>query len=512
MNFFQRIGQQIADIWRGMSQTRKIMTVFFTVLTLGLILGIGYFASQPDYRVLYSNLPPEDSGAITTKLQASAIPYSLTNNGSTILVPLEKLQQARIDLAVDGLPAKGGKGFEIFDSAPLGMTPFTQHVNFERALSSELARSIMQLDPISFARVHIVLPDSSPFVRDQKPTTASVMVKLKAGAVLNRGMAAGIVALVARSVEGLDPGNVTLVDTAGHVLSDNKNDDAGPMASSQLEYRRELEKYLAAKAEDMLGQLLGPGRAIVRVTADVNFKRVKEQKTTYSPDDKVVKTEKLVTSKSTTPGAAPKGTAGTQSNVNQRPPATPAGNNGTQSDETIDTSYEVSKTVQELEDKAGNVERITVAAMVDLGKGDSPDSGRPPVTLTVEEAQEIIKQAVGFKKDRDEIKVTDVHLVPPASLDHLDKDVLQMEKWQYYVALARHGAIGFATFVVLVLGLVVLRRFRTLAAPKSEKAAKPEDAQALDNLSTMALQQPQVLARALAAFLEQSDKPVKVAA
>src|SRR5260370_24930384 len=111
------------------------------------------------------------------------------------------------------------------------------------------------------------------------------MVKLKPGAVLNRGMAAGVVALVARSVEGLDPANVTLVDTAGHMLSE-KGDEAGAMASSQMEYRRELEKYLAAKAEDMLGQLLGPGRSIVRATADVNVKRVKEQNTTYSPDDK----------------------------------------------------------------------------------------------------------------------------------------------------------------------------------------------------------------------------------
>src|SRR5205085_889264 len=115
---------------------------------------------------------------------------------------------------------------------------------------------------------------------------------------------------VARSVEGLDPGNVTLVDTAGHMLSDQKGDETGSMVSSQMEYRRELEKYLAAKAEDMLGQLLGPGRSIVRVTADVNFKRVKEQKTTYNPDEKVVKTEKLITSKTSDPATAAKGAAG----------------------------------------------------------------------------------------------------------------------------------------------------------------------------------------------------------
>src|SRR5262249_42757446 len=153
------------------------------------------------------------------------------------------------------------------------MTPFTEHVNYLRALQAELARTIMQIDPVTAARVHIVRPDPSPFIREQKPTTASVMLRLRPGSTLSRNIAAGIVSLVSRSVEGLTPDNVTLVDANGRLLSDPHAAEGGSMGP-QMEYRRELETYLATKAEGMLAQVLGAGRAVVRVTADINFQRL----------------------------------------------------------------------------------------------------------------------------------------------------------------------------------------------------------------------------------------------
>src|SRR5262249_1383055 len=149
------------------------------------------------------------------------------------------------------LPVKGGKGFELFDQSTLGATPFTQHVNYMRALQAELAKTIMQIDPVTFARVHIVKPEPSPFLRDQKPTTASVMLKLKHGSSLNRNTSAGIIALVTRSVEGLTRENVTLVDSQGRLLFEENTSEAG-MMGSHMDYRRELESYLASKAEGML--------------------------------------------------------------------------------------------------------------------------------------------------------------------------------------------------------------------------------------------------------------------
>src|SRR5438445_5340845 len=178
MEFLRTLGRQLRELWQGMSPGRRIGLLLVSFVAVGVVLGVGYWAAQPDYRVLYAGLSVEDSAAITNKLQAQGVSYRLAAGGTTVLVAADQVQQRRLELAADGLPAKGGKGFELFDQSPLGMTPFTQHVNYLRALQAELARTIMQIDPVISARVHIVRPDPSPFLRDQKPTTASVVLRL----------------------------------------------------------------------------------------------------------------------------------------------------------------------------------------------------------------------------------------------------------------------------------------------------------------------------------------------
>src|SRR5258708_7179477 len=249
METIRRIIAQLRAIWQKMSRTQRLVAVGVGVLTMAFLLGFAYLAGHREYRVLYSNLPVEEVGAITSKLQTRGIPYRLEAGGTTITVPEDRLAQARVDLAGEGLPAGGGKGFELFDESSLAATPFVQNVNYLRALQAELARSIAQLDPVVSARVHIVRPEQTPFVRDQKPTTASVVLKLRSGARLDRSTAESITALVARAVEGLTPENVAVVDTHGRLLSDPRPSE-DKVAGSQLEYRRELENYLASKAED----------------------------------------------------------------------------------------------------------------------------------------------------------------------------------------------------------------------------------------------------------------------
>jgi flagellar M-ring protein FliF len=510
MEYLRRLQQQLSQIWAGMSMARRVTFLLVLAVSLGVMVGVGYWAAQPEYRLLYSGLAPEDAAAVTAKLQSLSVSYRLTSGGTTILVPAEQVQQLRLDLAAEGLPTKGTKGFEIFDEAPLGMTPFMQHVNYLRALQAELAKTIMRLEPVSQARVHLVRPEPSPFVREQKPTTASVVVWLRPGASLSRGMANGIVALVARSVEGLTPENVTLLDNLGHVLS-QKHGPEENVPSSQLEYRREIETSLAAKAEEMLVQLLGPGRAVVRVTADVNFKRIKEKRETYSPEDKVVTAETVTNSKSTGSGPGARGIAGAASNVGTaRGTPTPPTESKTQ-EEQIDTKYVVSKTIQEVEDRVGNVERLTVAAMVDLAGPAVADSGRAPPTITVKDAEEIIKQAVGFKKDRDEIKVTDVRLASAAQ-SGADAEIAELQRWQNYVNLARNASLGVAALIALLLGLLYLRRLRP--APVAPPPPEPsERMRRIQSFRAVAQQDPEAVARLLANWLSEPAAPArKVAA
>ncbi len=453
-----RFFRQLREYWRGLSWLRRglIMAAGAGVVAL---VGLVIVLSQPSsYRTLYAELSPEDVAQIRNRLAANNIPYRLSAGGTAIEVPENRLAEARVTLAAEGLPRGGGKGYELFDETSMMTTPFVQSVNYQRALQAELARAIMQLEPIRSARVLIARPEPTPFVREQRPTTASVIVTLKPGAVITPATAASIVALVARSVEGLRPENVTVVDSSGRLLSDPHLADRGELPTPQLEYRRELENYLAAKAEHMLAQHLGPGKAVVRVSAEINFQKVRERRETYYPEERAVGAERLTTIKST--GGPVRGIAGAVSNVPRAggTVATASGSSISTNEEVVQTDYLVSRSVRDLEDGRGTINRLTIAAMVDL---TPTEEGQPLISL--QDAEEIIKQAVGFRAGRDEIKLTNVRLTVPPSEPEIDLELERLQRIQTYVAIARNVALVGA--ILMTAGLIPLLLWRGRVAP-----------------------------------------------
>jgi flagellar M-ring protein FliF len=465
------------------------------VLVAATAIGIGIYSARGDYRVLYAGLPTDEAGTVTAKLQSLGVSYRLANNGTTVLVPSDQVQQARVSLAAEGVPSRGGKGFELFDEQPIGTTPFVQGVNYTRAVQGELARSIMQLEPVSSARVLIAKPEPSPFVRDQKPATASVVLRLRPGAAFSRSTAAAVVALVARGVEGLKPENVTIVDSAGRVLSEQHDPDNDGAAATQLEYRRDLETHLAAQAEEMLAHTLGYGRAIVRVSADVNFKRVKERRETYNPEERVVASEKVVNSKAAG-GSTRGGVAGVASNSGGKTSGG-GGGGGNSQEETLQTEYMVSKTTFDSEDRTGVVERLTVAAMLDL----TPPEGSSDTPLTLSEAQDIIKQAVGFKTGRDEIKVSNVKLASAVATEP-DEEAVALQRFQSYVVMARNISLGLSGLLAAVLGFLFLRRLRPRVVP-APVPATPAPTEDMNELAELVRKDPELIARALVGMMSE---------
>ncbi|MBI3462414.1 MAG: flagellar M-ring protein FliF [Planctomycetes bacterium] len=509
MRLFQQLAEQLRQVWQGMTLAGRAGFLLLSGLCVAAIVGVGYWAGQPDYRVMFSELSPEDAGAITAALEARGVHYRLTGNGTTVLVPAAQREQIRLDLAVKGLPAGGAKGFEMFDGMGLGMPPGLVELNYVRALQAELARSIMQLEPVAFARVHIVRPQPTPFIREQKPATASVVLKLKPGATLSRGMASGIVALVARSVEGLSPDGITVLDTSGRVLSGPSGSETGAAAASELEYRRDLEGYLATKAENMLTQLLGPGRAVVRITADLNFKRQTETRETYDPDNRVVTTE-TVTNKKSTGGSTPRGPAGTTSNLGKQPAERTAAATTTQ-EETVTSEYKVSKSVQTLQEEIGKITRLTVAAMVDLPDPPKDPSQQAPPPLSLKDVEEIVKKAVGFDTARqDQITLTEVTMAGPLADTALDPEWVQLQRYQGIAQIARHASLGVAALVALLLGRMILKRLQSSAAGAG--SLRPERAVLLDQLSSEAQRNPERVARMLSHWVEESEQPRKAVA
>ncbi|GIW82460.1 MAG: flagellar M-ring protein [Gemmatales bacterium] len=496
MEFFQRVIRQFQQFWEGLSLARKVALSVTSLLVVGLLVAVGYWSLRPEYKVLFSGLSPEDAGAITSNLESRNTPFRVTNNGSTILVPAELVGQLRVELAAQGLPGQTGKGFELFDETSLGTTPFTQHVNYVRALQAELARTIMQLKPVQYARVLIARSEPSPFIRERKPTTASVVVRLQPGATLDRSMVAGIVALVSRAVEGLAPENVTVVDADGRVLSAPPTPESGVM-QTQLDFQRGLESYLSAKAEEMLSQVLGPGKAIVQVAADINFQKLRERRETFNPEQRAVTSEKITNVKTQNQATPPQGVAGTGSNVPGRSlssvSALPgfAGSSSSQ-EETIETDYAVSKVTQEFENRFGKIERLTVAAMVDLSEAEN---------LTLADVQAIIERAVGYKTSRDEIKVSNVKLKKQALLPAEDDEEYQrIQFWQRTVAVLRNVSLGLAALTALILGVMLLRRLRP--ETPTPPAQPPERERMRERLVAAAQQDPRALAQVLSALVQ----------
>ena len=450
--------QQIQQLWARQSfMGRVILGGATAVLTL-VVAGVGFWANQTNYAVLYSGLPTEEAAAITQKLDADRTTYKLSTDGTTILVPTDRVQKTRMSLAVAGLTRGSEKGFEIFDTMSVGTTPFVQNMNYGRAIQGELAKTIMTLEPVAHARVHIVQPDPSPFVREDKPVTASVVIKTRPGASLSRSATQGIVALVAGSVKGLSTENVTVLDTEGRVLSERKQSKQGMASTEQLAHQLEVESHLAAKAQEILVRLLGPGRAVVRVTADMSFRHVKETSEKFDPDGKVVIRESVMSSKTTTPGGA-RGPAGTASNVPPAAPAAAAPPNGpSANEEVIESEYAISRVNHAQEEQLETINRLTVAVMLIPPIPVDETPLEESLGITPDEAGLLVKQAIGFKDGRDQIQVSIGKPSESPVEAALDQQIITAQNWQSYGSVAKASSLGIAALSLLAIGLLSLRR------------------------------------------------------
>ena len=270
-----------------LSRWQKVTLI--VVAAIGLCIMI-FFLTRPrktDMALLYTDLSVMDAADVAENLKEMRIPYELSQGGTAVLVPIQKLYEARMGLAREGLPRDGTVGFEIFDKTSFGATDFTQKMNYRRALQGELTRTILQLKEIEAARVHIAIPESELYTDKEKPPSASVLVRLKKGSFLSRGQVEGIVRLVASSVEGLSTDSITIVDVEGNVLfSEDNNSRVGSaslLTMNQLEAKRLYEKDLERSIEDMLTQVLGPKRVVVRVNADIDFDHKEQNTETFQP-------------------------------------------------------------------------------------------------------------------------------------------------------------------------------------------------------------------------------------
>jgi flagellar M-ring protein FliF len=419
---------------------RQILAVMVGSATLiAVAVGAWIWTQSPDYRVLYSGLSDRDGGAVISALNQMNVPYRFAEGGGALLVPADKVHDARLRLASQGLPKGSVVGFELVDNQKFGATQFQEQINYQRGLEGELARSIQSLSAVSAARVHLAIPKPSVFLREQQGPSASVLVSLHAGRQLDRSQVTGIINLVASSVPELAPTSVSVLDQSGNLLSRNgAGADHGGLDPSQLSYITQIETETIRRITDILEPIVGVGNSRVQVTADVDFQRVESVAETFKPnqDPKVaaVRTQQLSSSQSSGSAAGAQGIPGALSN---QPPAggtvapdgkTPAaatagtgsagGTGSLRKDENI--AYEVDKTIQHTRANAGGIKRLTAAIVVNHRRQVDKDGKATTAPLSEKDMGEInalVREAMGYSKERgDSINIVNTAFNEPEKL------------------------------------------------------------------------------------------------
>lgn len=471
----------------ALSNRQKVLYLLLLSAGIGGTIALFIWAGQPEFETLYAGLSQEDTYSIVEKLKERRIPYKL--EGGRILIPQEKVYETRLELAASGLPSGGVVGFEIFEKTGFGMTEFAQKVNYLRALQGELARTISWLSEVETARVHIVIPERRLFTREEG-ARASVVVKLKPGRSLSPSQVQGIVHLVASSVRGLDPEDVTVVDTKGNMLTRAVEDGVVALSASQLEYRRAFERDMAKRIQGILEPIVGPGKVIARVSAEMDFKKVERTEERYDPDNVVVRSEQR--SKEKTVGGMTMGVPGVASNLpggqDQAGQASPP---QTQKQDEV-VNYEIGRVVNRVVEPSGVVKRLSVAVLVDgKYKVEKTQDGKevkrylPRSEEELKKFEELVKSAVGFSAERND--VVEVVSIPFESTEkgpevEVEKAGIAMEFARYLPSVVRYTGI---TILAVLLFFFVLRPlmkelFRSPPQPSIPEEALPEALKALE--------------------------------
>lgn len=409
----------LVDRFQGLPPNRKIAIFGAAAAVIALIIALTLSGRDPSYKILFSNLAEKDGGAVTAILQTSNIPYRV-EQGGVITVPADQVYDVRLRLAAQGLPKGGTVGFEMLDNQKFGLTQFAEQVNYQRAIEGELARSVESIQSVDTARVHLAIPKSSVFVRDQEKPTASVVLNLYAGRVIDPAQVAAIVHLVASSVPELMPQHVTVVDQRGNLLTNNNEATATGLNSNQLAYLRRIEADFVRRIETILKPIVGDENVRAEVTAELDFSQNEQTAEIYRPNpepkDAAVRSRQSVETLNSE-GAGPSGVPGALSN--QPPGAATAPitlankpgnqasrgatvNNPNSSHREATTNYEVDKTIRHTKDAVGSIKRLAAAVVVNYktsyNKGEVSHIPLTPAEMA--QINGLVKEAMGFNVPR----------------------------------------------------------------------------------------------------------------
>ncbi len=469
-----------------------MLLMFFIFVTMRV--------STPDMEIVFSDLSAPDSAALATRLEEEQIAYSISSDGSQVLVSQDDIPRARLIAAREGVPNGGGIGYELFDQQTgFGTTNSQEKINRKRALEGELGRTISSIDQVKSARVHLVLPERELFSRDTAPASASVLVALKRGSsgVLGREQIASIQALVASAVPDMKPSDVSISDTSGRLLARGGDDEDLLMTVKAEEMRRSYEQRMTRAIEELVGRAVGAGRVQAIVAADLNFDRVSQNEEIYDPESQVVRSSQLVEENASEREVGDQGVS-VENNLPVGGGDLLLDNGPTSQSSRLEetTNYEVSRIVKNTVKEAGEIKRLSVSVMVDGTYSLNAEGERVYTPRSDEELSKIeslVRSAIGFDDDRGDLITIETMQFATLEVDDptLENQIMGFEKGDLLdaVEILTISIMGILV-ILLVLRPMVGKLLETNQAAHKDAEELEEQAALLTGSSNPALPAP----------------------
>ncbi|HVK61830.1 MAG TPA: flagellar basal-body MS-ring/collar protein FliF [Bdellovibrionales bacterium] len=489
---FRSLILQFREFYKNLTPTKRMSMLFAT----GIVFVSGLFmivmVSGTDYVPLLTNIPSDQTALIVDKLQQKNVPFKVQDGGKTIVIPKDLLHSTQMALMSEiGSSKTGSVGLELFDKQDFGSTSYAQRINYQRALQGELMRAINTLDAVERSKVMLALPAKKTFLEEGKPPTASVVVELHPGKVLSEEQVRGITFLVANAVEGLDADKVSVVDSRGKVLSrtgSSESQGSNELADMQAKKERELEE----RVEAILARVVGQGKVMARVNAQLVNRHVLTTEETVDPEKTALLSTQ--TEEETLNGSRtnPTGVPGARANL---PGAAEAGTVGFNQDvkkELKTSNYAVPKTVRNIKEAAGGLERVTVAVVVDgtftmktNDKGEEVEEYVPRNPQELAQFETIVKNAIGFNETRgDSVKIENIRFTKE-DFSESEKMMTTLERKKLMNALLKWVLLGLALAMFFFIVIRPFMRWVTDSFQDSVEDMLPRTIEELEELQSV---------------------------
>jgi flagellar M-ring protein FliF len=464
----------LVEFVKALGAARIAAMVAVTIGLIGFFVVVGMRVTAPTMAPLFSELSLEDSNRVVKELESQGIPYELRGDGSTVLIPKEQVTRARMRLAEGGVPRGGSVGYEIFDkSDTLGTTSFVQNVNHLRALEGELARTIRSLDRVSAARVHLVIPERQLFQRDRQEPSASIVLRVRSQ--LEQPQVRAIRHLVASAVRGLKPERVSIVDEQGRLLADGVGASEAGVAPLLDERNVAFEQRLKNQVESIVSSVVGPGRARVTISAELDYTRIQQTSDRYDPESRVVRsTQSREEAAQSNQGQQDQGvTVGNQlpgNNQQQSAQQNASADSNRKSEEVV--NYEISRTTRTEVTEPGRVKRLSVAVLVDgnykKGANDKEVTYEPRPQEEIDRITALVRSSIGFDERRgDRVEVVNLRFAEVAGTPPIAAEggLLSMFRFTTDDIMYAINLVVVAILSLLVLLFVVRPLVRRVVTP-----------------------------------------------